>query len=542
MNILGIHTAHRIYDHDPGATIICNGDVIAVCEEERFNRIKTSKGCLPIGAIRQCLSQAKISIHDVDLVVAPGESDPHAEKRLQLILNHYFGFTPRIELINHQLAHLSSAYFGSGFERAMLISYDGSGDSLSCVLAKGDKGSIEFIETYRETNSLGNFYELITQFLGFEPSEGEYKVMGLAPYGTPNAVDLSDLMEITTAGYKYNNKDCYLSEIGFSLIEVPFYSDFVRRKLGSPRRVGEAVTQRHKDIAHAAQASLEKAVLSLISHLHDLTGFDSLCLAGGVALNCSANMHINRLPFLKKFYVQPAASDRGLALGCALWGANKYGGIKSVGDVFRCGPDYSSGRIEEALKYSGFTYELVECPSEVAAELLSDDLIVGWFQGRSEYGPRALGHRSILGNPKNSSIKERINARIKFREEFRPFAPSVTEEASNDYFDLGIMQASPYMTVALPVKQAMSSEIPGVTHVNGTARVQTVSRADDERFHRLISRFGELAGTPVVLNTSFNVRGQPIVESPLDALGTFASCGLDALLIGNYLIKKPHRS
>jgi len=541
MNILGIHTAHRIYDHDPGATIICSGEVIAVCEEERFNRIKTSKGCLPIRAISQCLSQAKISIHDVDLVVAPGEKDPDAEKRIQLILTHYFGFSPRIELINHQLAHLSSAYFGSGLERTMLIAYDGSGDSMSCVLAKGDRGSIEFIETYPATNSLGNFYELITQFLGFEPSEGEYKVMGLAPYGMPDAIDLSDFIEVTSTGYKYNNKDCYSSAVKFSLIEVPFYSDRVTSKLGPPRRLGEPVTQRHKDIAFAAQQALVQAILSLVSHLHRLTGFDSLCLAGGVALNCSANMHISRLPFLRKLYVQPAASDRGLALGCALWGGNKYGGIKSVGDIFRCGPDYSDGRIEEALEYSGFGYERVEDPSDVAAELLANNLIVGWFQGRSEYGPRALGHRSILGNPKNSSIKERINTRIKFREEFRPFAPSVTEEASNDYFDLGIMQSSPYMTVALPVKQGRSSEIPGVTHVNGTARVQTVSRVDDERYHRLISQFGKLTGTPVVLNTSFNVRGQPIVESPLDALGTFASCGLDALLIGNYLVRKQHR-
>ncbi len=541
MNILGIHTAHRLYDHDPGATIICDGEVIAVCEEERFNRIKTSKGCLPIRAIRQCLSQAKISIHDIDIVVAPGEKDPDAEKRLQLILTHYFGFSPRIELINHQLAHLSSSYFSSGYDRSMLIAYDGSGDSLSCVLAKGEKGNIEFIETYPATNSLGNFYELITQFLGFEPSEGEYKVMGLAPYGIPDTIDLSDFIEVTSTGYKYNNEDCYSSAVKFSLIEVPFYSDFVTKKLGPPRRLGEPVTQRHKDIACAAQQALEKAILSLVNHLHCLTGFDSLCLAGGVALNCSANMHISRLPFLENLYVQPAASDRGLALGCALWGANKYGGIKSVGDIFRCGPDYSPGRIEEALRYSGFDYELVEYPSEVAAELLAHNLIVGWFQGRSEYGPRALGHRSILGNPKNSSIKERINSRIKFREEFRPFAPSVTEESSNEYFDCGIMRSSPYMTVALPVKQAKSSEIPGVTHVNGTARVQTVSRVDDDRYHSLISKFGELTGTPVVLNTSFNVRGQPIVETPLDALGTFASCGLDALLIGNYLVKKQHR-
>ena len=227
-----------------------------------------------------------------------------------------------------------------------------------------------------------------------------------------------------------------------------------------------------------------------------------------------------------------------MALGCALWGASKHGGISKVGDIFRCGPDYSNKQIETALGYSGFDFKTVEYPSLEAARFLEQDKIIGWFQGRSEYGPRALGHRSILGNPKSSEIKERINKSIKFREEFRPFAPSVIEECTNEYFDLGILQASPHMTVAVNVHQHKASEIPGVTHVNNTARVQTVSSASDPNYHALISEFGRLAGTPVVLNTSFNVRGQPIVETPLDALGTFASCGLDALFLGNYLVTK----
>lgn len=219
-------------------------------------------------------------------------------------------------------------------------------------------------------------------------------------------------------------------------------------------------------------------------------------------------------------------------------GGNKNGGVHKVKDVFRCGPDYSNGQIETALEYSGYRYEAVDDPAKMAAELLAQDKIIGWFQGRSEYGPRALGHRSILANPRNPDIKNRINTRIKFREEFRPFAPSTTLESSRDYFDLGNLESSPYMTVAVPVRESRAFEIPGVTHVNNTARVQTVAKESDELFHRLISSFGELTGTPVVLNTSFNVRGQPIVESPLDALGTFAACGLDALIMGNYLIKK----
>lgn len=537
MIILGIHTAHRIYDHDPGAAIVVDGRVVAVCEEERFNRVKTSKGCLPIRSIRQCLAQSNVSIHDIDLVVAPGESDPQAEQRLDLIFRHYFGGSPKIALINHQMAHLSSAYYASGFTNSMLISYDGSGDALSCVLAKGESGRIEFLETYPATNSLGNFYELITQFLGFEPSEGEYKVMGLAPYGRPG-VDLSRFLSVTDKGYEYNNSECYRSGLGFSLIEVPFYSDFVLQQLGAPRRYDEPVTQRHKDIAWAAQNKLTEAILALITHLHRQTGFDALCLAGGVALNCSANLHISRLPFVKKLFVQPAASDRGLALGCALWGAANYGGISSVGDVFRCGPEYSNKAIETALDFAGYDYQIIDDPGAHAACLLTENKIVGWFQGRSEYGPRALGHRSILGNPGTAEIKERINSRIKFREEFRPFAPSVTEESADDYFDMTHLGTSPHMTVAVNVRPGRAEEIPGVTHVNNTARVQTVSKQDDEAYHRLIHEFGRLTGTPVVLNTSFNVRGQPIVETPLDALSTFASCGMDALFLGNYMVAK----
>jgi carbamoyltransferase len=537
MIILGIHTAHRVYDHDPGAAIVIDGKVIAVCEEERFNRIKTSKGCLPIRAIRQCLNQAQVSINDVDLVVAPGESDPEAEQRLQLVLQHYFGASPAIVLINHQMAHLSSAYYASGYDKSMVISYDGSGDSLSCVLAKGDGGKIEVLETYPATNSLGNFYELITQFLGFEPSEGEYKVMGLAPYGMPG-VDLSDFLSVTENGYHYNNAECYRAGLRFSLIEVPFYSDYVLKKLGAPRRYDEPVMQRHKDIAYAAQEKLTQAILSLVTHCSRLTGYDSLCLAGGVALNCSANLHISRLPFLKNLFVQPAASDRGLALGCALWGAANHGGIVDVGDIFRCGPEYSNGQIEAALKFSGFEFQTLDDPSGKAAQLLAQNKIIGWFQGRSEYGPRALGHRSVLGNPKHAEIKERINARIKFREEFRPFAPSVTEESACDYFDMKHLGASPHMTVAVNVHPGKANEIPGVTHVNNTARVQTVSERDDKAYHSLISEFGRITGTPVVLNTSFNVRGQPIVETPLDALGTFASCGLDVMFLGNFMVMK----
>jgi carbamoyltransferase len=535
--ILGVHIAHRINDHDAGAAIIVDGNLVAVCEEERFSRIKTAKACLPIMAIEQALNQAGVSIHDVDYVISPGEKDPDAEHRLSLVLKHFFGYSPEIILINHQLAHLSSAYYASGFDNSMLISYDGSGDALSCVLAKGENGEITFLETYPATNSLGHFYELITQFLGFEPCGGEYKVMGLAPYGESN-IDLSDVITITKNGYEYHNDLFYRSELDFSLIEVPFYSDALIKLLGSPRGKGEPVTQYHQDVAHAAQEKLTEAIIAMVSHLYQQTGYNSLCLAGGVALNCSANRYISQLPFIEKLFVQPSASDRGLALGCALWGANKFGGIKELGNIYSCGPNYTNEQIESALDYSGYNYQKVDDPTSLAAEYLEENNIIGWFQGRSEYGPRALGHRSILANPKHKNIKERINSTIKFREEFRPFAPSVSHEDASKYFEFGCDSELPHMTVAVGVKPDKVEEIAGVTHVNNTARVQTVSEKNDYLYHQLINSFQNLSGTPVVLNTSFNIKGQPIVETPLDAIATFSSCGLDALFMGNYFVTK----
>lgn len=537
MIVLGIHAALKLYDHDPGATIVVNGSLVSVCEEERFNRIKTSRGCLPIYSIKNCLEQAMITMEQVDIIYATGLADNDNEKRLRAILLHFFGYAPPIHFISHQMAHLSSAFYASGFNESMVISYDGSGDSLSCALAVGADKKISVLEEYSSKNSLGNFYELITQFLGFEPSEGAYKVMGLAPYGMPG-INLDEFIEITKTGYKYNNDACYNNEIGFSTIEVPFYSKFVTDRLGGPRSSYQDVDQRHMDIAYAAQEKLNKAVCALVSHLHDMTGLSSLCLAGGVALNCSANLHISNLPFIEKMFVQPAASDRGLSLGCALYGAAIVEKELVIGDIYKCGPAYSDDQIEAALKFSGYPFSKVSDPSSTAAALLAENKIIGWFQGRSEYGPRALGHRSILANPKSSDIKNMINMRIKFREEFRPFAPAVIEEAASKYFVMDKIVSSPYMTIAVEVQPGMDAEIPGVVHVNNTARVQTVNSNNDMYFYQLISQFGKLTGTPVVLNTSFNIKGQPIVETPMDAIGTFAACGMDAMLIQNYLVTK----
>jgi carbamoyltransferase len=538
MNILGIHSGLNNGEHDVGAALICDGRIVAVCEEERFSKIKMAKGLLPIRAVRSCLEQGGIGMENVDLVVSPQKSKPQYAERIADFLRHYFGHAPKVELINHQMAHLASAFFVSGMDEAMVISWDHSGDGLSTAIARGNRDGLKLLETRANSNSLGLFFRMITQFLGFKANEGEYKVMGLAPYGEPK-YDLSNVIR-TDASEGFLLDQSYFRQTPLLVNgDEPNYSAKLTQLLGEPRRTGEEVTQRHRDIAASAQLALEECVLSLVESTHRKSGLHTLCLAGGVALNCSANMRIAQLPYLRRLFVQPAASDRGLPFGCALYGASQTGKrFGELGHVFLCGPQYQQPEIAETLALSGYRYRETPDPAAFAAERISQGKIVGWFQGRSEFGPRALGHRSILADPRSASMKDRINARVKFREEFRPFAPAVTEQAAARFFSMGIMQRSPFMTVAVPVHENRRGDIQAVTHINGTARVQTVSTSDDALFHGLIENFGKLTGVPVVLNTSFNVRGQPIVESPYDAIATFAGSGIDALVIENLVVEK----
>ena len=538
MNILGVHSGLNNGEHDVGAALICDGRIVSVSEEERFSKIKMAKGLLPIRAIRECLHQAGIGMGDVDLVVSPNASKPQYAERITGFLRHYFGHAPKVELINHQLAHLASAYFVSGADEAMVISWDHSGDGMSTAIARGSREGLELLETRANTNSLGLFFRMMTQFLGFKANEGEYKVMGLAPYGEPS-YDISDVLRPDGREGFLLDQEYFRRTPMLVNGDEPNYSAKLVQLLGEPRRTGEEVTQRHRNIAASAQLALEECAISLVESTHRKTGLDTLCLAGGVALNCSANMRIARLPFLRRLFVQPAASDRGLPLGCALYGAHQAGQrFPELANVFLCGPEYIQAEIAEALDLSGYRYREVPDPAALAASRIAEGKIVGWFQGRSEFGPRALGHRSILADPRSASMKDRINARVKFREEFRPFAPAVTEAAASDYFSMGIMGRSPFMTVALPVLENRQKDIQAVTHINGTARVQTVSAGDDPLFHELINDFGKATGVPVVLNTSFNVRGQPIVESPFDAIATFAGSGIDVLAIGTFVVEK----
>ncbi len=534
MIILGIHGGVTIHQHDAATALFIDGKLICCIEEERLYRVKSATGLLPVESISTCLKQAGIKMQAVDLVAIPGETYMDHIPRTEEWLRHHFGYVPMVVTVNHQTAHLASAFYHSGYQRAMCLSYDAFGDALSGALARATlRDGIKVLETQPASNSLGVFYATMTSFLGFKPSEDEFKVMGLAAYGTPN-VDLSFFLRATQNGYK-SDASYFRSRHSATQYE-PFYSEKLVAKIGNPRHKGEPINDRHKNIAASTQAALEESTVSLVHYLYKLTGENNLCLAGGVALNCSVNRILAKLPFLEGFFVQPASSDRGLALGCALYMAAQNGeNIQPINHVFY-GPEVNNDTIKKALKLTGMKARQVQDSSETAAKILADGKIVAWYQGRSEFGPRALGHRSILADPSLLHMKDQINTKVKFREEFRPFAPSVLEEKYGDMFDL--KAPSPYMTIACDVKSDWVKKLPATTHVNNTARVQTVNSIVDPLYHSLISHFGAITGRPVVLNTSLNIKGQPIVETPIEAVSTYAGTGVDALLIGDFLLTK----
>ena len=536
MNILGIHGGITLSQHDAAAALIVDGSLVCCIEEERLNRVKNPMGVLPVQSIRACLKEGNLSINDIDLIITPGETYNDIIPRTKEWITHQFGYSPNIKAMNHQTAHIASSFFQSGFDEAMCLSYDAWGDSLSGALAiASKKNGIKIIETFPKNKSLGIFYTTMTSFLGFKPNEDEYKVMGLAPYGKPN-IDLSFFCKATNTG---NDLDMSY----YSQLRNPYpsqceskYSSKLVEKIGNPRLNNSELTDHYKNLAASTQFTLEQCVISNVKYLHTLTNKKNLCLAGGVALNCSANGMVAKLPFIEHLFVQPSSSDRGLALGCALFGAfYENEKIKPIKHVFY-GPKIDNKKIESSIKLTGFKSRYLDDPAKEAAELLAKKKILGWFQGKSEFGPRALGHRSILADPGYPDMKDLINSKVKFREEFRPFAPSVLEEKYKSIFDLN--EPSPYMTIACGVKDEWQSKIPATVHVNNTARVQTVNDKIDPLYHSLIKSLENLNGRPVVLNTSFNIRGQPIVETPLEAISTFAGSGIDYLIMGNYLLQK----
>lgn len=572
MYILGINAAF----HDSAAVLVRDGVVVAAAEDERFTRIKHGKRPvpfsayeLPFHAIDFCLSQAGIRLIDVDhiaysydpfielgphsldseisLPLEPSARGPSGEWESvwqPLFLSHMVNAPRHLasgvphhlrkrflgaahdgpfswHFVEHHRAHAASAFLPSPFERAAILTLDGRGERATTTYGIGEGRDIIRLAQVDMPHSLGIFYEKITEHLGFLHASDEYKVMALASYGKPAFI--GKFREMVRVG-----------EEGQYRVEA----DHLSERLGPARQKGDPIGERHCDIARSLQFVLEETVLQLVSWLHDLTRADDLCIAGGVALNCVLNSRLlNSGPF-KRIWVQPAAGDAGTALGAALAidGSVRNGEVERYGldDVF-LGPQYDEHEIENFFRWSNLPVRRMSSVADEAARLLADNKIVGWFQGRMEFGPRALGARSILATPMDASVRDRLNA-MKEREDFRPVAPVVIEEEAQEWFE--IAGPSPFMLFVFKVKPDKRDIIPSAVHIDGTSRVQTINRRQNALYYDLLRAFQALTGVPALINTSFNVRGEPIVCTPKNAVESFFASPLDALAIGPYLLTK----
>lgn len=539
--ILGINGGFRQGYQDVSCCLVVGGKVVAAIEEERLNRIKFSAGRLPYLSVLEVLKVANISFSDIDCIAFHGSTwGDEIQPKLEDYFVQHFGSCPRFIRFHHHDCHAASAYYASGFDNAVVITMDNSGDGISLQIMKGEKGQLSLIERFSRPDSLGLFYQIITQYCGFVKDSDEYKVMGLSSYGNRSRFDFSWLIDFEEGALTIDQNYIVVPQAGAPSLhkdEMAYAAAFVQ-KMGKNRRIPKSeITQFYKDVAASAQQHFEKLLLKIVHYYTQETGFSNVCLAGGAALNCVANQKIRNAPFVNQLFVQPAAGDAGISLGAAWLAALAHGEKPIAPPNTFLGNEYRNEEIEAVLKISRLQYSFIENPAKEAAKTISENKVIGWFQGRMEFGPRALGNRSILANPTNPKMQQSVNQKIKFRESFRPFCPSVLEEDAHLYF-AGENVISPYMTITYDVKKEMQSKIPSVTHVDGTARIQTVNKIQNERFYDLLIELKRLTGHGVVMNSSFNLSHEPIVGTPRDAIAAFFASGLDSLFMGNYLIKK----
>jgi carbamoyltransferase len=596
MKILGISAFY----HDSAAALVIDGKIVAAAQEERFTRKKHDPG-FPAHAVAYCLKEGKLGLHELDHVVFYDKPLLKFER----LLETYLSFAPkgwrsfvaampvwlkeklflerllqeelkavaehmecrpwrgRFLFPEHHFSHAASAFYPSPFREAAVLTMDGVGEWSTTSFGAGRDASLALQADITFPHSLGLLYSAFTYYTGFKVNSGEYKVMGLAPYGEPKYVDLilTHLLDLKDDGSFRLNMDYFDYCTGLRMTNDRFHRLFG----GDPRQPESELTQRHMDLARSIQEVTDIAVLRIAKHVRKETGLANLCMAGGVALNCVANGLLCRERVFDRLWIQPAAGDAGGAVGAALAAYHIHaGGLRTVPsdadgmEGSYLGPAYSQAEIEAFLEGHGYPYERLSEPAllDHVSDLLAQEAVVGWFQGRMEFGPRALGNRSILGDARSPRMQSVMNLKIKFRESFRPFAPAVLEERVADYFELD--QPSPYMLLVAPVRASRRtpeseqdrklfgiqrlnrprSEIPAVTHLDYSARIQTVSRATNPRFHALLRAFETKTGCGVLVNTSFNVRGEPIVGSPEDAYRCFMRTEMDALALGDCLLKK----
>lgn len=585
--ILGISA----YYHDSAAALLCDGKIVAAAQEERFTRKKHDEG-FPTHAVSYCLKEAGIKIDEVDLVAFYEKPLLKFERLMETyaayaplgfqsfrqamhnwlseklwipqMIQKELGYSGQILYPEHHESHAASAFFPSPFKKAAFLTTDGVGEWATTSWGVGDGHKLEMKQEIYFPHSIGLLYSAFTYYLGFKVNSGEYKVMGLAPYGEPKYVDLikENLIDIKADGSYALNMDYFKYPYGLTMTNQKFHDLFG----GAPRQPESELTQKEMDIAKSLQVVTEEVVMGMAKHIKNETGAEYLCLSGGVALNCVSNGKLLNAGLFRDIWIQPASGDAGGALGAALFVWHQYlnksretdGMTDSMSGAY-LGPSFNEAEAKKQLDKLSAKYQVL-ADSELMPKLakyLDDGSVIGWFTGRMEYGPRALGHRSIVGDPRNTKMQSVMNLKIKYRESFRPFAPSVLEEYTNDYFMLEGHQ-SPYMLLTAPVveskRKIMSEEekklfgiaklnvprskIPAITHVDYSARVQSVSKKTSPRYHKLISAFNDRTGCPLVVNTSFNVRGEPIVCTPEDAYRCFMRTEMDYLVIGNMLLMK----
>jgi len=584
VNILGISAFY----HDSAAALVVDGEIVAAAQEERFTRKKHDPS-FPANAARYCLEEAGIDVGALDFVAFYDKPFIKFERILMTYLSfapagirsflkamplwlkqklfmrqtikRELGYEGDVIFTTHHESHAASAFFPSPFDEAAFLTVDGVGEWATATYGVGRGTQIEIRKVLNFPHSLGLLYSAFTYFTGFKVNSGEYKLMGLAPYGEPKFVDtiLTELVDLKDDGSLRLNLRCFDYCAGLRMTN----SRFAKLFGGPPRKPETDITQREMDLARSIQVITEEALMRMARHVHAETGLDKLCLAGGVALNCVANGRILRDGPFDDIWIQPAAGDAGGALGAALFTWFSYlDNPRSADSRFQkatyLGPRFSDEEIETYLQEKGVPFTRIQdhAVPDTVAGLIEGQNVVGWFDGRMEFGPRALGSRSILGDPRSARMQSTINLKIKFRESFRPFAPTVLEDHVSDFFDLD--RESPYMLIVAPVRDdrlesltdederrtgldrrmAVRSEVPAVTHVDNSARVQTVRRDDNPRYYDMIRAFADRTACPLVINTSFNVRGEPIVCSPHDAYTCFMRTQMDYLVMGPFLLDK----
>lgn len=589
MNILGISA----YYHDSAACLIKDGIIVAAVQEERFTRKKHDPD-FPRHAVDYCLKAGGITESDINYVAFYDKPQLKFDRIIKTYLSYApkgwetfskalpiwlstkisikeqiraeLNFDGKILFPEHHESHAMSAFYPSPFDEAAVLTIDGVGEWATTTIGVGSGNQFDILSEIRFPHSLGLLYSAFTAYTGFKVNSGEYKVMGLAPYGKPIFKKLiyDNLIDVKDDGSFHLNMEYFDYPVSYTMTNAKFHNLF-----GGPPRVSEAeLTQREMDLACSVQSVVEEVVLKIARNAKLITGKNNLCLAGGVALNCVSNGRLLREGVFDQLWIQPAAGDAGGAQGAALGVWYQYLGNDRRTDekndsIFGSylGPAYSDDEIKQFLDDNEIPHQHID-ESELSikvASLLNDENVIGWFQGRMEFGPRSLGARSIIGDPRSEIMQEKMNLKIKFRESFRPFAPSILEEKVNDWFD--IKSSSPYMLLVAPVKKnhqlkmndeeenlfgikklnIRRSDVPAITHVDYSARIQTVNKNTNKKYYELIKAFDDLTGCPVIVNTSFNVRGEPPVCTPKDAYKCFMRTGMDYLVMGDFILDKKNQ-